>query len=149
MRNIICGALCGAFVFAALSWATAKRTVHAEILTTPPAGRFQLVQLHPSADNEWSGVLDTETGCTWVFTTGNPSDPSITNQDERSYLQILGQNAFELVNYDTSGYTRTLKLKPDKSGVVADYGPAIEELLRVDRACSQARLLALKAASAR
>jgi hypothetical protein len=44
----------------------------AQAPTTPvppvyAAPRFQIVELHPSAASEWSGLLDTQTGCTWVY----------------------------------------------------------------------------------
>jgi hypothetical protein len=36
--------------------------------------RFQVVQLHPTAASEWSGLLDTQTGCTWAYATGENSE---------------------------------------------------------------------------
>ena len=34
------------------------------------APRFQIIPLHPSAASEWSGLLDTQTGCVWAYVTG-------------------------------------------------------------------------------
>lgn len=145
MKNMLYGVLCSAFVFALLSWVTTKRTVHAAVMTAPAKGRFELVQLHPSSGVEWSAILDTETGCTWVYESADPDDPKITNQNYKFYLQILGRNSFGLVNFDPLEYTE-LKINEDKP---ADYAPAMSEIARVQRACSEARLQALAAAGAR
>ncbi|MGH9353817.1 MAG: hypothetical protein ACRD2G_16920 [Terriglobia bacterium] len=142
MRNVFYGALCGAFVFAMLSWVTTKKAVHAEVLTAPPAGRFQLVQLHPSQGSTWSAILDTETGCTWVYTTNNVDDPKITFKPYKFYLQVLGQNFWGAVNYDPTEY---MFLKTNSDGTV-DYTPQFREITRVQAACSRARLQALSAA---
>jgi hypothetical protein len=144
MKNVLYGALCSAMVFAALLWGMARKPVHAAVLTSPPEGRFQLVQLHPSAGTEWSGILDTETGCTWVFTTNNPDDPKITDQSYKLYLDVLGGNSFDLVNFNPNDYTAPT-LKSDNT---LDRGPYMREIGRVQAECSQARLTALRAASA-
>jgi hypothetical protein len=141
MKNMLYGVLFSAFVFAALSWATTKRTVHAEVLTAPPAGRFELIQLHPSAGIEWSGILDTETGCTWAYVTSNP-DETKAAESYKGYLQFLGQNNFQLVNFNPVEYT-VLGINSDRT---ANFQPAIEEIGRVQRACSKARLQALSSA---
>jgi hypothetical protein len=145
MKNMLYGALCGAVVFAALTWATTKMTVHAAVQTAPPQGRFQLVQLHPNTDTEWSGILDTETGCTWLFESSNPDDPKITNQAYKYYLQALGAHSFGLLNFDPGEYM-VPKMNEDKT---VDYTPQLAEIIRVQKACSQARLQALAAAGAR
>ena len=145
MKNMLLGILLTALVFSVLAWATTKRTVHAEVLTAPPAGRFQLVQLHPAAGIEWSGILDTETGCTWVFSTNSPNDPKITNEAYKSYLQVLGEHDFELVNYNPMEYTIG-KTNPDNT---MNYTPYVSEITRVQFACSHARLHALDAAGGR
>jgi hypothetical protein len=149
MKNVLYGALCGALIFGALIWVTPRQITRAAVLAAPPEGRFELVQLHPSSGVEWSGMLDTETGCTWVYTTNNPDDPKITNQSLKPYLEALGQNSWDAINYDATEYTNTLKLKPDKSGVESDYTAALLELVRTQSACARARLQALSAASAR
>ena len=51
MRNLFFGAFCGVLVFAGLSLWTARRS--AAVLASPPAGRFDIVQLHPNTDTEW------------------------------------------------------------------------------------------------
>ncbi len=145
MSNALCGALCGVLVFAVLSWTAPLRIVKGAVLSSPPEGRFQLVQLHPSAESEWSGILDTETGCTWIFVTNNPDDPKITNPSYKMYLQVLGTNGFSLVNFDTTEYTYPA-LNSDKQ---IDYSKPLKEITRVQDACSQARLLALKEADTR
>jgi hypothetical protein len=33
----------------------------------PQVQRFQIVEIHPSAESHWSALLDTQTGCTWVY----------------------------------------------------------------------------------
>ena len=43
------------------------------------APRFQVIQLHPNAASEWSGLLDTQTGCVWAYSEG---------QNERSWQFI-------------------------------------------------------------
>lgn len=142
MKNAFFGVLCSAFVFGVLFWMTTKRTVHAAVLTAPPAGRFQLVQLHPSSNTEWSGILDTETGCTWVFQSNDPDNPKITEQHIKFYFQILGRNSFGFVNFDPTDYT-DVTFSPDNT---PNYQDALSELSRVQKACSQARLQALTAA---
>ena len=98
----------------------------------------------PTASTEWSAILDTETGCTWVYTTNNADDPKISDQSYKLYLQILGGNSFDLVNFDPSDYAHAT-LNSDQT---LDRSPYIKEIGRVAAACSQARLGALTAASA-
>lgn len=152
MKNVLYGALCGALVFGALNWVTGRKEVHGAVLTAPPEGRFQLVQLHPSAASEWSGILDTETGCTWLFAANNPDDPTITDKDYKLYLQVLGRHAFETVHYDPSDYISP-QLSPVKTNYGSytrtDYAPLRKAIWDEGADCSQARQLALKAASAR
>lgn len=145
MKNMLFGILLSAMFFGLLQWATTKRTVHAEVLTAPPAGRFQLVQLHPNADTEWSGILDTETGCTWLFTTNDADNPQIKSKAWKIWLQLLGQHSFDVVNYDPGDYA-TPGTNPDNT---VDPSPYIKELSRVSSACSKARLQALSSAGGR
>lgn len=142
MRNVLYGVLFGVLVSAGFSWWTARKTVRAAALTSPTPGRFEMVQLHPSAGIEWSGILDTETGCTWVYETSNPQDTQITQQYE-FYLQVLGDHSFGLVNFDPTEYG-FLTLN---SHAQADYSGALKEISRVQTACSEARLAALKKAT--
>lgn len=141
VRNAFYGALCGAIVFGLLFWAAPRAATRAAVLSTPPEGRFQLVQLHPNADSEWSAVLDTETGCTWVYQKSS-DDPNMVPA-YKSYIQILGDHAFGLVNFDTTDYAA---IAFDTNNQ-ANYARPIDEISRVQHECSQARLQALKAAT--
>lgn len=40
----------------------------------PQVQRFQIVQLHKTTDTIWSGLLDTQTGCAWIFANVSSSD---------------------------------------------------------------------------
>lgn len=138
---LVYGAFCGALVFAVLSWLSPRTSVGAAVLSTPPEGRFQLVQLHQNASSEWSAVLDTETGCTWVYQT-SPDDPDMAPA-YKSYIQILGDHSFGLINFDTTDYAGITFDSDNK----ANYASPLNEISRVQRECSQARLQALKAAA--
>lgn len=143
LRNMFYGALCGAVMFGTLSWLSPRKSVGAAVLSTPPAGRFQLVQLHPNADSEWSAILDTETGCTWVYEQNNADDPKVVPA-YKTYLEVLGTHSLGLVNFDAIDYTAPTFDKDNQP----DYAPLTNEISRVAGACSQARLRALRAAAA-
>jgi hypothetical protein len=140
--NVISGILCGALAFGVLSWSTAKQT-RAAVLSTPPAGRFELVQLHESAASEWSAVLDTETGCTWTYTSNTPPDSPKTTFE--FYNVLRGTHFFENVAYETTGYV--LPVVP--SGGQPDYSKPIAEISRIDALCNRVRVQALEMAGAR
>lgn len=148
MRNILYGALSSALLFAAFAWWTAKPAVHAAILSVPPAGRFQIVQLHPNTNTEWSGILDTQTGCTWVLTKNDAEDPTIKLAAYKEYLQVLGDHSFDLVNFDATDYVSAdLKQQGGSAtqvpGTTVDYTKPIRELSRIQQMCSQSRVEAL------
>ena len=146
MKNILCGVLCSALVFVVLHQATARptTTVQAAIPIIPSVARFQLVQIHPSTDTEWSGILDTETGCTWLFTQNSSQVSSTENPVQAFYDKGLGDHVFSLVNFDVQDYAPT-RLNSDHK---VDYTTFIAEAIRVQKACQQARLQALAAAGA-
>lgn len=141
MRQMLYGTLCGVVVFLALSWAITSRTVRAAVPTAPPEGRFEVIQLHPSHDEQWSGILDTETGCVWVYASQTP--PSSPQTAEDHYVAAEGPNVFESVDYGTLPYTPLTK---DGS---ADYLAATMEIIRVESLCDRTRVQALEAAAAR
>lgn len=154
MRNLFFGAFCGVLVFAGLSLWTARRSVNAAVLASPPAGRFDIVQLHPNTDTEWSGILDTETGCTWVFSTNNPDDPQIKSEQYKFYLQVLGTHSLNLVNFDPSDYISAELTSQGGSttqvpGTAVSYQKPLAELSRVQSLCSRARVQALEVAATR
>lgn len=142
-RGIFFGVIGTVLAFAGLSlmWHPSV-AARAEVLTTPPAGRFELVNLHPNANSEWSGVLDTETGCVWVFGKNDPNDPAITSQPYKSYLQILGNQSFDVVNFDAMDY-----VTPQTGTGGQTYAPDIREINRVQTLCSNARVQAIEAAA--
>jgi hypothetical protein len=152
-KNVLYGALCGALVFMALSWTTARKTVRAAVLTEPPEGRFELVQLHPNQGNTWSGILDTETGCTWVYTSQTPptdaevsAAPEGEQRTDKIYRQALGSNYFESVGYGYNGATMTVPGAQKPSAFAeAKFSTLATEVLY----CDEARLNALRAARAR
>jgi hypothetical protein len=152
-KNALYGALCGALVFAVLSWAAPKKAVSAAVLAAPPEGRFELVQLHPSSGVEWSGILDTETGCTWTYTTHTPptdaevkAAPEGPLRDLKSYYNMLGSvPVFEMAEYDPStepAMSRPGEPKPS-SVLVALASTSMTE----KSYCNQARQNALRAAA--
>ena len=115
MKNYLYGVLCGTLAFAVLSWATPPKVTKAAVLSAPPEGRFQLVQLHATSESEWSGILDTETGCVWVYTSQTPptdaevsAAPAGEQRTYKSYQQVLGPNFFSIVGYDNSGPSMSL-----------------------------------------
>lgn len=152
MKNALCGALCGALVFSVLSWVAPRKTANAAVLATPPEGRFELVQLHPNATAQWSGILDTETGCTWVYTSQTPptdAEVSAAKGDAMitaMYGQQLGSHYFGNVGYEysDSDLSRAEPGKPPTSGESKLVTLAAEEFY-----CNQARQHALQAAAAR
>jgi hypothetical protein len=148
-NNCLYGALCGALVFAVLSGAAPKKAVSAAVLASPPEGRFELVQLHPNAGSEWSGILDTETGCTWVYSSQTQEDidqTKISNPSWSTYRSTLGTHFFSSVAFDPDDYM-TPTLLPNNNKV--NGVPYATELARVAELCSKSRLQALQAAAAR
>jgi hypothetical protein len=152
-KNALYGALCGALVFAVLSWAAPKKAVSAAVLAAPPEGRFELVQLHPSSGVEWSGILDTETGCTWTYTTQKPPTAAEISaategeqRAEKGYRQALGSNYFRIIEYLNSGPDISLPGFPTPSTVA---GMKMYTLVAEDSYCDEARQNALRAAAAR
>ena len=64
MKNILSGVICGAFVFAALSWASPRQTTaRAAAFAAPAAGRYQF---YPSPVANGYVILDTESGCIYA-----------------------------------------------------------------------------------
>jgi len=144
MRNLMFGVLCGMLLFAGLSWWTARQSVHAAVLTSPPAGRFELVQLHDSAASGWSGILDTETGCVWAYSYMEPSSPSSNeSQAYKWYKQFLGSHTFSTVSYDASAYVKPAVGETDY------LSPAASELGRIATLCNKVRVHALEVAAPR
>lgn len=143
MKNALYGMLFGSLTFGALAWSIPRQAVRAAPLPAPPEHRFELVQLHPSTDTEWSAILDSETGCIWVYTTNNADDPKITDQGYKNYLSVLGRNSFDLVNFDATDYLPPSFASDNKPNYVA----SAQELARVQSLCSQARLRALQSES--
>lgn len=142
MKGLVYGVLAGAVVFGALSWATAKRTVHATVLPAPLAGRFQIVQLHPSSGNEWSGILDTETGCTWVYY--SQTVPASAKTPSDLFYAARGSNFFGLEHFDPMDYA-----PPKKNGGDAGlYNEMTGLIVKEGDLCSRSRINALRAAAA-
>lgn len=151
MRNVFYGTLCGVLVFVALSWATGGRTVKAAVLASPPEGRFEPIQLHPNSASEWSGILDTETGCVWAYASQTP--PSSPKTSYEFYQSALGQHAFAIVNFDASEYvspeiTSTGGSSSTMPRSTTNYSKTIGELARVTGLCDRVRIQALEAAAA-
>jgi hypothetical protein len=152
-KNALYGALCGLLVFAILFWTVPKKTVRAAVLATPPEGRFELVQLHPSTGTEWSGILDTETGCTWVYATQTPpTDAEVSAAPEgeqrgyKSYQQMRGRYFFASAPYDT---VQSSMLLPGREKPSTIAGQQIATLIAEGTYCDEARQAALRAAAAR
>lgn len=152
MKNYLYGALCGAIVFFVLSWAVPRKIAKAAVLSAPPEGRFQLVQLHPNANTEWSAVLDTETGCSWVYESQTPPtdaevDAAAAGEPRayKSYEQSLGNNFFSIVGYDDNGPTMTLAGQARPSTVA---GGLFSTLATEEYYCNEARQSAIRAAAA-
>jgi hypothetical protein len=152
-KNALYGALCGALVFAVLSWAAPRKAVSAAVLTSPPEGRYELVQLHPSSGTEWSGILDTETGCTWAYVSQTPptdaeisAAPAGTQRAQKIYLRTLGGNYFGSLGYNFTGSGLILpgEQKPSNIGE-----SEIATLNTEQFYCAQARQNALQAAATR
>jgi len=143
-KNTLYGAMCGLLAFAVLSWAAPKKGVRAAVLSAPPEGRFQLVQLHPSSRTEWSGILDTETGCTWLLTS-NPSVSASAKTNDELFLHLEGPQFFQIVNFDAVEYG----FYPVRKGNVTDFTSPEKEMSRVAGLCDKGRLQALQASTAR
>lgn len=116
-KEIVIGALLGAALTFALIGMGAAAFGEGPIVT-PGAGRFQAILLHPSTGTEWSGILDTQTGCLWVYASDSaPSGAPATAYDV--FRSVRGANFMASVNYDpldyTSGFTTSSdgKLAPD------------------------------------
>ncbi len=153
MKNWIAGILSGVAAFAILSWATPKAVTKASVLSVPPEGRFQLVQLHASSAAEWSAILDTETGCAWAYTSQTPptdADVSAAPEGEqrayKTYQQALGTNFLAIVDYDDNGPSMSLPWMKEPSTV---NGVRFSTLATEEFYCNEARQNAIKAAAAR
>jgi hypothetical protein len=153
MKSAAYGALCGVMVFAVLSWTAPEKSVNAAVLDAPANGRFELVQLHESSASEWSGILDTETGCAWVYASQTtPTDMEVNSapegeqRDYKLYRQVLGNNYFENVGYDDNGPDMSLS-GGEKPATIA--GRQFATLAAEEYYCNQARQSALRAAAAR
>jgi hypothetical protein len=145
-KSVFYGVLSGVLIFAALTWLEPRQAARAAILATPPAGRFELVQLHSSAASEWSGVLDTETGCVWVYA-GQGEPASDATASYKAYEQILGSHFLATINYDASDYVNPAI---ENGKVSEDYmSPAAMELGKVARLCNESRVRALEGADSR
>ncbi len=100
-------------------------------------GRFQSILLHPSAGSEWSGILDTQTGCVWVYASeqvpAKPSTPGELLTAER------GANYFGIVAFDPMDYVQ-LTIGADKE---PDFSPALAGINQETRACSAIRRSAM------
>lgn len=108
------------------------------------AGRFELVQLHPNADSLWSGVLDTQTGCVWIFASQKP--PASPKTSPELYRAVVGEHLFQMVAYDATEYVSSHSSAASNAGTVGDFSEAIQELGRVTTLCNKARVQALEAA---
>lgn len=139
-RGIFFGVIGTVLAFAGISLMR-RPSVRAEVLTAPPAGRFEIIELHQSASRAWSGVLDTETGCVWAYSHNDGPDASVTGT-EKTYIQVLGEDSFELVNFDPLNY-----IAPQIGPGAQAYGPEIREINRVQALCSNARVQAIEGAA--
>lgn len=153
MKSLFYGGLCGVVILGVLSWGVPRRSAQAAILSTPPAGRFQLVQLHPNSETEWSGILDTETGCTWVYTSQTPptddevsAAPAGEQRAYKVYQQALGGNFLSVVAYDDSGPSMNL---PGMAQASTVNGARFSTLATEEYYCDEARQNSVRAAAAR
>ena len=150
MKNYLYGTLCGALVVSAiLFWAAPKKVVNAAVLPSPAEGRFQLVQFHPNSGSEWSGILDTETGCLWEYTSQTPptdaeaaAAPAGEQRSYKSYQQALGYNYLFIIGYDDNGPAMTLPGQ-EKPSTLA--GAQFSTLAAEEFYCNQARQNAIRA----
>jgi len=149
MKNMLYGVLCSTLLFALLTWWTVRGAVHAAAPTAPSltAGRFELVQLHPNAGSQWSGILDTETGCVWAYASQTlPASPKTSLE---AYKAVLGEHFFEIHPFDAMDY-----VSPGPAGTTPSTGPVLNfseplaELSRVAALCNKARVKALETAAA-
>ncbi len=152
MRNVMYGALGGALVFGLVSWASVRKPASAAVLAKPPEGRFELVQLHASHEEAWSGILDTETGCVWAyFSQTPPASPETTSQFYFSELgpHYLGTANFDVLDYISPDIENTGGSSGHLPGRTANFSKPLAELSRVSGLCDRARVEALEAAAAR
>ncbi|MGB7282681.1 MAG: hypothetical protein WBE13_10500 [Candidatus Acidiferrum sp.] len=151
VKNTLLGMTCGALTFTCLSLATPKKIANAAALDVPTRGRFELVQLHPSSGTEWSGVMDTETGCVWVYSSQTPptdaevsAAPEGEQRAQKIYRQTLGSNFFAIVGYDDNGPPMNL---PGMKTASTISGTEFSTLATEQYYCDQARQKALLAAA--
>ena len=152
-KNTLYGAMCGLLVFVISIWIVPKKTVGAAVLATPPEGRFEIVQLRPNGATEWSGILDTETGCVWTYFSQTPPTDAEANaapegeqRAMKSYRQVLGSNYFGIVGYDDNGPSMALPGFQKPSTIA---GAQFSTLGTEEFYCNEARQNALRAAAAR
>lgn len=120
------------------------RTVDAPALSRPQtAARFELVQLHPNATSYWSGILDTQTGCMWVYASQTP--PASPKTSSEGYRAVLGEHFLELVPFDATDYIAPGAPQSTDSGL--DFSKPMEEVSRIAALCNKARIRALEAAT--
>jgi hypothetical protein len=148
-ENMWFGAVCGLLVFAVLFWAEPRRTVSAQArpasLAASPAGRFQVVELHPNGASERSGLLDTETGCTWTSDQTTPEE----RQQATGHVAML-VTYFSSVAFESTSFP--LLSDAELKGAKTDGGlekATITELQKEASLCDEVRVRALQAAAGR
>ena len=145
MKNFLYGLIAGALVLAIPAWWTQRHSVHAAVSVTHLApGRFDHVLLHPNAGSEWSGILDTETGCVWVYAHGKVPESPTSSFEE--YQGVLGEHFFDTVPFATMDYVSPSP--GTKKSPQIDYSKPSDELSRIARLCNAARVKALESAVA-
>lgn len=146
-KAVFYGALSAVLVFAVLNWREPMQATRAAALATPAARRFELVQLHPSAAIEWSGVLDSQTGCVWLLKSDDANRAAPLSRSsfytQTDYAHVVGPQFFSLVNYDAGDY-----VAPMNSKGVLNFSAAADEVVRIANLCSESRIQALQSSAA-
>ncbi|MHB8487053.1 MAG: hypothetical protein ACYDCM_15185 [Candidatus Acidiferrales bacterium] len=159
-KNAFYGALCGVLVFSALNWMQLRQSARAAAPVSPQAqeGRFEAVQLHAGAEVGWSGILDTETGCTWIYRI----PPQLTHSNPPKSLWaasvlVEGPAVFQTIPFDADYLSPTI---PDLENptppsaaeinriLLADDAKRVQEMEKATTLCGKIRVQALEAATA-
>jgi len=139
-KNALYGALCGALVFAFLSWAAPKKAVNAAALPAPAKGRFEIARMQGnSGSTQGLFLLDTETGCVWNDVP-MPIPAKGNGTNGATYLLEGGDNSFSVIAFDTAKFVPGIM-----SNGETDFSKPIRELQREEKLCDQARVRALEA----
>ena len=160
MRNAFYGAVCGVLVFSALNWIQPGQAARAAASISQQAqdGRFQAVQLHAGAEVGWSGILDTETGCAWIYRI--PPQLSQSNPPKSLWaasVLVDGPAVFQSIPFDVDYLPPTI---PDldnptppsaaeiNKSALADDAKRVQEMEKATALCGKIRVQALAAATA-